>query len=259
MRSEVKYLVPMDDLAALRARIAPFVHPDPHIQSHEHYTVRSIYFDTLKLRYYHEKLDGLKVRKKLRIRAYNQPSDAARAFLEIKHKVESKTRKERVAVPVHALGSLLQTGVPDPVLDAGLSEQARTQARHFFYTLHRHALRAIVLVVYEREPYVGTMDASLRITFDQHLRSGLYPALDDLYREHGLTPALPDHFILEVKFDGAFPFWLRGILGHWGLRQRALSKYVLCLDTHPPGRVHQPAAVLAFSRPLTSSGSHYPG
>lgn len=249
MRSEIKYLVPVEVLPALRARIAPFARLDPYAsgQAQPCYTVRSIYFDTLNLRYYHEKVEGLKVRKKLRIRAYNQPSDTAKVFLEIKHKVDARTRKERVAIPAHALQEVLCT-----------PPSASPPAHHFCYALHHYALRPLLLVVYDREPYVGTMDLSLRITFDQHLRSYLYPGLEDLYREQALTPALPDHVILEVKFDGTFPFWLRGILGSWGLRQRALSKYVICLDTHPPEKVHRPAAVLALSRPFAPP-IHLPG
>ena len=40
------------------------------------YPVTSLYYDTQSLRFYWEKIEGLKFRRKLRIRLYGCPSDA---------------------------------------------------------------------------------------------------------------------------------------------------------------------------------------
>ena len=70
------------------------------------------------------------------------------------------------------------------------------------------------------------------MTFDRNLRGGSYPKLGEIYHEAGLRHVFPGHFILEVKYNTRFPAWLRSVLGPYGLRQRALSKYCLCAAVH---------------------------
>ena len=74
MRLEYKFLVSNDDLPRLRKKMRPFLDVDPFAKDKEgnQYTVRSIYYDTSSYDYYHEKMDGIKIRKKLRIRSYNR-------------------------------------------------------------------------------------------------------------------------------------------------------------------------------------------
>ena len=70
MKFEYKYLVPIERLSELRTFISPFMVTDSHMDmgGPEGYTVRSIYFDTFQYDDYHEKISGLKTRKKIRIR-----------------------------------------------------------------------------------------------------------------------------------------------------------------------------------------------
>ena len=72
MRLEYKYLVPNERLAELRSEFLPFFEVDGYAQQNE-YTVRSVYYDTVDFDNYYEKMNAIKVRKKLRIRGYDQP------------------------------------------------------------------------------------------------------------------------------------------------------------------------------------------
>ena len=58
MRQEYKYLVPKNKINLLKDLISPYVIRDDHIAIHRDsdYTVRSIYFDTLNLDQYHNKI-----------------------------------------------------------------------------------------------------------------------------------------------------------------------------------------------------------
>lgn len=249
MRAELKYLVPKDSLETLRAQIAPFVALDRHGKGFENqgYTVRSVYFDTISLRYYHEKKSGINVRRKLRIRAYNSYQQGDRAFLEIKRKIGSKVRKNRAPVRVDDLKALFSTGDIDQYVEprAGFRE-AREDARRFFFHIYRYNLHPTHLTVYEREAFVGRFDHTLRITFDRHLRGGAYPRLDDVYQETGLKQVFPDHFILEIKYNTRFPGWLQTVLGKYGLRHRSISKYCLCAEVHKK-HWDDPVSVIAQS------------
>ena len=81
-RYEYKFKIPLDLIDDVRKFILPYTKFDPYLEKHgnQRYTVRSIYFDTPELDFYYEKIDGVKIRKKLRVRTYNRVSDFA--FLE---------------------------------------------------------------------------------------------------------------------------------------------------------------------------------
>ncbi len=109
MRREYKYLVPQRDIDRLRQRILPFVTVDDFASEGNQYTVRSIYFDSSNLKYYNEKIDGIKIRKKLRVRGYNKQADESIVFLEIKRKNENHINKNRSAIKYYNLNDLLTT------------------------------------------------------------------------------------------------------------------------------------------------------
>src|SRR5699024_6183976 len=67
------------------------------------YGVWSVYYDTSRLRFYFEKIEGLKFRRKLRIRRYGETGEAADenspVSVEIKQRVNRVTQKRRVILP----------------------------------------------------------------------------------------------------------------------------------------------------------------
>ena len=87
-RYEYKYLVPNNLVEKLRAELNPFMRLDDYAQKHSdrQYTVRSIYYDSPQFTCYNEKIDGVQIRNKYRIRGYDSRSNESIAFLEIKHK-----------------------------------------------------------------------------------------------------------------------------------------------------------------------------
>lgn len=251
MRRELKYLVRERDRERLHARIAPFVQPDARASGpgRPHYVVRSVYFDTTDLRDYYEKLSGIQARRKLRVRGYDEP-DGDPLFIEIKRKHGGAVWKDRAALPAATVAQLLAGQAP-----TGLPPNTRPAADRFLYRLRREARRPTLLVTYDREPLVGRLDPSLRITFDRRLRCAPFPTLGPdlhgLFAEYSLRPVLGDAFILEVKFDRVFPSWLQSTLAEFGLRKQALSKYCLGLGheaSSTPWRFRGRSAVRALGR-----------
>ena len=228
-RYEIKYLVPRNRLVELRRAIAPMVSLDKHAIGYEEkgYTVRSIYLDTPDLTYYFEKIEGIKIRKKLRIRGYNQAEDSKNVFLEIKRKDGGCIAKERSSIPRDALDGDLESWIRTQDEN---SKNSTVPFRAFSYYLYRNRLKPVNLVVYEREAFEGNADPSLRITFDKDLRSKLLPPYSTLYSEKDLKLIRPGYFILEVKYSHVFPSWLTPILSHFKLHKQALSKYVMSLQ-----------------------------
>ena len=67
LRQEKKFLISLDQMYALSARLAKFMHMDSHGSS-EGYIIRSLYFDSVDNRDYVEKEYGIELRRKIRLR-----------------------------------------------------------------------------------------------------------------------------------------------------------------------------------------------
>jgi len=250
MRREYKYLVLQKDIDRLRNRILPFVNADGFVRDDNQYTVRSIYFDSSTLKYYNEKIDGIKIRKKLRIRGYNTKVDESIIFLEIKRKFENHIGKNRSALKYHNLNDLLKTkDLESYCLTENGFENSISDGEKFLHHIHKSSLRPIILIVYEREAYFSKFDTGLRLTFDKNLRYFLFPSLDRLYTEEDLKYTMPKYFIFEIKFANGFPGWLQSILRDMNISRMALSKYTMCLDTE---KVFNPVS-FKFAAGITKS------
>lgn len=70
-RYEIKYLVANEDVPAIRSEPARRMDRDEHSPPGG-YGVWSLSYDTPALRFYWEKIEGLKFRRKLRIRHYGE-------------------------------------------------------------------------------------------------------------------------------------------------------------------------------------------
>lgn len=237
-RVEHKYLVPNELLDDIRADLRPYVLPDPlgGKQRDGEYTVRSIYYDTPHLECYDTKLDGLKVRRKFRIRGYDQPTDDSIVFLEIKKKYDSFIAKHRSPLLRRHLEEFLASPDLDRyILQTSGAPCARQDAERFLYHYYRKGLLPVVLVVYDREAFLGRFDPSLRLTFDKSLRRAALPTPETLYDDHGLESAMPDASIFEVKFfRQSVPGFVKSIIHRYRLPRLALSKYAMCLEAGVP-------------------------
>lgn len=234
-RQEFKYLVPVELMNKLREDVLPYLRHDYYseIRPNKEYTVRSIYFDTSTLRSYHEKLSGLMIRKKVRIRSYNLRSDESVVFLEIKRKNMDYVSKDRVPLYLSELHEFLNTKNFDKILKKGNSDTAFVaSAENFLYYLHSEGLLPIVNVVYEREAFECNIGSTLRLTFDKNLRSAVAASINDLFDDSLLKFSMPKHFVLEIKYHHLLPYWVPRIINRYNLQREAISKYTISVDRH---------------------------
>ncbi|MFH1198105.1 MAG: polyphosphate polymerase domain-containing protein [bacterium] len=232
MRLEYKYLVSNTDVDRLRNLMLPYLQGDFDYSPSNYYTVRSIYYDTPKLKYYWEKIEGLSTRKKVRLRGYNQLEEDNVVFLEIKRKHLSRIFKDRSPALYDNMDELMTTkNIDDLVITENGFRGSKEDAEKFFHHIHKRSLVPIVNIVYDREAYFSKFDKSLRITFDRNLRYQIFPSVDKLYDDEKLKPALINKTILEIKFGTGFPSWLQTILTNNHLFKQSLSKYTICIDT----------------------------
>jgi SPX domain protein involved in polyphosphate accumulation len=215
--------------------VTPYLDVDKFARNSDknQYTVRSVYFDTPQFECYFDKINGIKNRKKLRLRGYNEEHPDNEVFLEIKRKYEIPIVKYRANLKYSdSLDLFKNSHINGYVKQSDKYISSPENAQRFFFQIYSKNMHPVVLITYEREAYQSKFDPTVRITFDKNLRSKSYPTLNELYTENDLNRSLQAHFILEVKFNNHFPYWMNPIISSLGLVRRAASKYVICMDTN---------------------------
>ena len=98
-RYEFKYLLSSASRAHIEAEVRHFMNVDGHTEAarDDQYLVRSNYFDTADSVNFYEKIDGIRTRRKYRIRTYaDEKGTDVPVYLEVKGRHNERTYKERV-------------------------------------------------------------------------------------------------------------------------------------------------------------------
>jgi VTC domain len=229
MRDEIKYLIPNQLLPKVRELMMPYLRLDKFSGPPESpdYTVRSLYYDTKNLRFYHEKIDGLKKRIKVRIRGYNEFIDDSIVFLELKRKRNELVFKNRYPIYYKNIRKILRGEIKRD--DAPLKRKSADREK-FLFNYHSLSLRPTLLVIYEREAYFYKFNDDVRVTFDKNLRSVRPDNIDSLFSDEHTIPTFRNSFVLEIKSTGPFPSWVFYVINQLNLQKRSVSKYVLSVE-----------------------------
>ena len=250
MRLEYKYLMSASKFQKIKKEIIPYLILDKHAEKNKNkeYTVRSIYFDTPQLCYYFEKIEGIKDRKKIRVRVYDNYTSDSITYLEIKKKIENYVYKSRSQLHFCDLNKFFETSKFENLILTNENRSTGVEnAKKFLFYLNKDNLQPIILITYDREPFLGKIDNGLRVTFDKNLRSLSLPNFCEFFEESKLRKVLKHRIILEVKFNGSFPAWLKNIISIYGLQRMALSKYTICLEADKKLNIPQLNKRLAIS------------
>ncbi|MEV4492327.1 polyphosphate polymerase domain-containing protein [Micromonospora coxensis] len=230
-RYEIKYLVETTKVPALRAALAARMARDAH-GGDRGYGVWSVYYDTTDLRFYWEKIEGLKFRRKLRVRHYGDRSrvtDDSAVHVEIKQRVNRVTQKRRIAVPYRTARQLCdeRTTIPHEESQRGFVEEVRELVDGL-------DLRPVAMTGYQREAFVGEgADLGLRVTLDHRVRGrdrDFHLGADAENRL--IVPASMS--IVEVKANERVPYWLTDLAARAELSVVRISKY--CQSVEAFGR-----------------------
>lgn len=224
-RYEIKYLVDERDVPQLRRELRARMDEDPYSGTGG-YPVASLYYDTADLRFYWEKIEGLRFRRKLRLRLYGDPEqcdDATDVHVEIKQRVNRVTQKRRLALPYADALAWLDTGVRPAhgAADRPFVDEVTTFVGNL-------GLRPIATTSYLREAYLGRdADAGLRVTVDHRVRGRDrdfrfgpgYGAGQDL------RTVPPGAVVVEAKANERVPYWVADMTARLDMSVVRLSKY----------------------------------
>jgi hypothetical protein len=214
----VKYVLNLDQVNEMIGAILPYVEPDTHNGKAGFYPVVSLYYDSPDLMCFWEKVDGMKFRRKLRIRLYDDGPD--NAFLEIKQRIDQTTQKRRARGPLEGFlsGMDLMRSSEFPTGEDPVCDEARLLVDKF-------RLEPKVIVSYNRSAWFGVYERGLRITIDRNLRYSRFMGRFDFRGGRDRYFISPGQMVLEVKFNEVAPGWLCSALNRLDLAARRVSKY----------------------------------
>ncbi|MCH8979201.1 MAG: polyphosphate polymerase domain-containing protein [Armatimonadetes bacterium] len=243
-RYEIKFLLPLETADRVCAAAKPNLVADQNGDDAQ-YRVTSVYFDSLDLAAYWEKLDGEALRRKLRLRFYGQIEtdelDDRPYFLELKYRKNDSVFKDRIELSRDVARAVLED--PTTLEDLGRLTAGSGVSKSFVEVVQRYAssasLRASDTVSYKREAWLGEVDRRLRLTIDGTVHAYAPETVCQVGSDSGLPLLPPGMCVLEVKFNTFIPRWMREILVAEQLSPRRFSKYAQGLETlrRVPSRV----------------------
>jgi hypothetical protein len=228
-RYERKYVVTEPAAAAVRRFVAAYMTPDPHMDAAEPwgYRIHSLYLDSPYLALYRQTAEGIKNRFKLRIRFYDEDAGSP-AFLEIKRRNANTIFKQRAVVSKQAAEHLVcgyRLGPADLIEPGGRSVRDLAE---FSELQTRLDAVGTAVVSYWREAYVSPYAEGARVTLDRHV-VGHAPGLGLAISAPGSVVTTGD-VVLELKYIGRAPGWMKDLVRSFSLTQTSFPKYVYCIN-----------------------------
>jgi hypothetical protein len=222
-RYELKYIVDARSYRRICDDLTNFMVPDAYGDVDGFYRVTSLYYDSPQLSGYWSKIDGLRFRRKLRLRIY--PGTDIRkvdtGFVEIKQRINRTVQKKRVILPLAQAQRLCD----DAEVPSGLDAADMAAAEEMAYMVRVLHLKPKAIVSYRRRAYMGGVyERGMRLTFDMQLQ-GRTTALEvnQIAKNYYFLP--PDYLIMEVKVNERIPAWMVSLLAQHRCQLQRVSKY----------------------------------
>ncbi len=224
-REEHKYVMTVEAYYRLRHLISQVMVRDRNSEQNSYryskgtgYTIRSLYFDSIDDRDFHEKIEGIELRRKCRLRTYMH--DPSFCMLEIKKKQGYHQKKTSFRLTREQGERLIQGDY------ALLLELNHPFLLDVYQMMTQHVYRPKSVVTYERDAFIAK-ENKIRITFDQAIRGSEsnFNIFDENLVEHDFMD--PYNVVLEVKYNGFLLQYIKDLLMSVEKDQLSVSKYCL--------------------------------
>jgi len=211
-RIENKYLVDKQNFFLLEEILRSAM-----IEDRKKYTVSSLYFDSIYDDDLKEKLDGVLLREKYRIRIYDYQDEIIK--FEVKRKNNNVISKDSVIITRNE-ADLLMSG------EYGFLTE-REDLEYLADFMANNVYRPKTIVTYDRTAFYLPFN-NIRITLDVDLRtSGFDLDLFSISEIDNFLSIKSDYFILEVKFSDYLPDFIARIIESYAGSRSSLSKYAV--------------------------------
>ena len=182
------------------------------------YKIRSLYFDTEYDEDFYGKLEGLELRRKIRLRIYD-PKDKT-AKLEMKQKQGVYQLKRSLSISRDDAMRLTE-GDYSPLL-----KYSEPFAAECYALMRMQNYRPKTIVEYNRKAFIAK-ENKIRITFDSNI---IATETDmNLFSDTLNMYSVMDKFgvVLEVKFNGFLLGYIKDMLAVTNKSETSVSKYML--------------------------------
>lgn len=216
-RHEWKHVLNYADLLTLRHRLEAVMERDPHSIDGK-YHIRSLYFDNPDDKALREKIDGVNIREKFRIRLYNWDTSLI--------KLEKKSKRNGLGTKYSAnLTAEEAQKIVDGNLDWMMASD-RALVQELYCKMRYQRLEPKTIVDYTREPFIFR-PGNVRVTLDYDIRTG-QEHTDFLDPKVVTIPAGDAPILVEVKWDEFLPTIIRDAVSLPNRRVGSFSKYAQC-------------------------------
>ena len=190
------------------------------------YSVSSLYYDTFGLGSYHEKDAGIRNRKKLRLRFYNDYiGNDTKVFMEIKRKRDMVVIKDRVSMTSKEFHNLFNGGEKKSFYDKCPVDEKET-LEDFMFIKAINCMEPILLISYDRRAFESLLGLDFRVTFDYNIKASLAKWLD----VRPIKKITKNLVIMEIKYNNVLPSWFHDIILKYQLSRDTFSKYAMSLE-----------------------------
>ena len=230
-RYEFKYILNKKTSDQIEKEAQNFMIYDGHVKKelNNKYFVRSLYFENNFSSNFYEKVDGMKIRRKYRLRTYSNFFDPkVPIFFEVKGRILERTYKKRINIKNKYLNLFLSQSQNFNLLNLYPNNE---MIRNFIFDSFRKNLKPLILVDYKRRPYINKFGLYFRLTFDTNLLSSKTNNLFSNDKYSSWLECKAGYTILEVKFDRSIPAWFHRIIQCYNLKRRSISKFVLGMSS----------------------------
>ena len=230
-RYEFKYILNKKISDQIEKEARNFMIYDGHVKKelNNKYFVRSLYFENNFASNFYEKVDGMKIRRKYRLRTYSNFFDPkVPIFFEVKGRISERTYKKRINVKNKYLNLFLSQSQNFNLLNLYPNNE---MIINFIFDSFRKNLKPLILVDYKRRPYINKFGLYFRLTFDTNLLSSKTNNLFSNDKYSSWLECKAGYTILEVKFDRSIPAWFHRIIQCYNLKRKSISKFVLGMSS----------------------------
>lgn len=225
-RYELKYVLPWSTCEAIMDDLRHHIPRDAH-GGEDGYRLVSLYYDSPDYDCFWAKIEGIKFRRKIRLRLYSDGdiTQATECLVEIKQRINRTVQKRRLLLPIPEAEALV-TGRGQP---AGLDRMDASVADEVRYLATVKHLEPAAITTYLRRAFEGQhRNAGLRVTFDTDVRARTHALKINADVENQLILP-PGWSIMEVKANDAIPAWVLALLAKHQCQLVRVSKYCLGL------------------------------
>ncbi|MFN4151546.1 MAG: VTC domain-containing protein [Candidatus Sericytochromatia bacterium] len=221
-RFELKYIISVEKAERIIHDVLEKALPDPH-GGVDGYLISSLYYDNDDLDFFWDKIEGIKYRRKIRIRVYPEDNfeNIKSGIVEIKQRINRTVQKRRLKLDLKDAYKLCSSDFDYSKLD----KLDKEVASEIDYLVKVKDLQPSCIIKYHRKAFMGDIyNPGLRITFDTDLRYRINNFKLDRNDEGYLF--LPENYcIMEVKVNDVIPDWVTSIVSKHNCQIQRISKY----------------------------------